>query len=344
MGKRDLKEQNKDLEIHVVDLINRFDPSETGKYTKFLTKILKDKLDERKLCEKQKKGNIRTLNRFNVNEIMYLNQNIDNIGGFKAPVGLNDLEDILINYLLELYGSENMENLISFHKHTQENRIVGKDVNSYNGWGEINKEVLLANLKQNQKLLEKQVQKVVDTEEWLIIRPLTVEASLTYGSVTKWCTASRYNKEYFYRYSRNGVLCYVINKINGDKFGVYYDVEMKEFSLWDATDKRIDSVESTIPSDLITKLYKFMKNEKRNYEYFSEVEKLKCDEFDDEPDEAVIMEIPIEPISVVEEQEPDMGLVQFPHAVPSPIPNITEHNAQLAAYLRGRNNEEFRIG
>jgi hypothetical protein len=324
MGKKDLKEQNKDLEIHVVDLINRFDPSETGKYTKFLTKILKDKLDERKLCEKQKKGNIRTLNRFNVNEIMDFHA--DNIGGFKAPVGLNDLEDILINYLLELYGSENMENLISFHKHTQENRIVGKDVNSYNGWGEINKEVLLATLKQNQKLLEKQVQKVVDTEEWLIIRPLTVEASLTYGSGTKWCTASRYNKEYFYRYSRNGVLCYVINKINGDKFGVYYDVESKEFSLWDATDKRIDSVESTIPSDLITKLYKFMKNEKRNYEYFSEVEKLKCDEFDDEPDEAV----------VVEEQEPDMGLVQFPPngmievAVPSPIPNITEHNTQLA--------------
>lgn len=324
MGKRSLKEQNKDLEIHVVDLINKFDPSETGKYTKFLTKILRDKLEERKLCEKQKKGKIRTLN-------------IDNIGDFKAPVGLNDLEDILINYLLELYGSENMENLISFHKHTQENRIVGKDVNSYNGWGEINKEVLLATLKQNQKLLEKQVQKVVDTEEFLIIRPLTVEASLTYGSGAKWCTASKYNKEYFYSYSRSGVLCYVINKINGDKFGVYYELETKEFSLWDATDKRIDSVESTIPSDLINKLYKFMKNEKRNYEYFSELEKLKCDEFDDE----VTMTIPMP----VEEQEPDMGVEV---AVPSPFPIqqdfYSEHNAQLAAYLRGRNNEEFRIG
>ncbi len=271
MGKRDLKEQNKDLEIHVVDLINKFDPSGTGKYTKFLLKILRDNLDERKLREEQEKNKIRTLNIDTFN----------NIKDFKTPVGLNVLEDILIAYLLDLYGSENMENLISFHKHTQENRIVGKDINSYKGWNEINKEVLLATLKQNQKLLEKQVQKVVDIEEWLIIRPLTIEASLTYGSGTKWCTASRHNQEYFYNYSRNGVLCYVINKINGDKFGVYYDLEIKEFSLWDAPDKRIDSVESTIPSDLIAKLYKFMKNEKRNYEYFSEVEKLKCNDYYD---------------------------------------------------------------
>ena len=63
-----------------------------------------------------------------------------------------------------------------------------------------------------QKLLEKEVQKIVEEDEWLVVRPLTVESSLTYGAGTKWCTASRHNKEYFYRYSRNGVLFYVINK------------------------------------------------------------------------------------------------------------------------------------
>ena len=44
MAKKEIKEQNKDLEIHVVDLISRFDPSSTNKYTKFLTKILKKHL------------------------------------------------------------------------------------------------------------------------------------------------------------------------------------------------------------------------------------------------------------------------------------------------------------
>ena len=266
MGKRDLKEQNKDLEIHVVDLINKFDPSETGKYTGFLTKILKDKIAERENEKHVKKGRLRTLN-------------IDYDSEFKMPKGTNDLEEVLIHYLSKLYSRENMETLIRFHQHVKENRIIGKDINSYKGWDEINKEVSLATLKQTQKLLEKEVQKVVEIDEWLVIRPLTMEASLTYGAGTKWCTSMRHNKDYFYRYSRNGVLCYVINKLDGDKYGLFYDMESNEFSIWNAPDRRIDSVESTIPSDLMSKLYKFMKTEKSNYDYFSESEKNKCEKY-----------------------------------------------------------------
>jgi hypothetical protein len=266
MGKRNLKEQNKDLEIHVVDLINKFDPSETGKYTGFLTKILKDKIAERENEKHVKKGRLRTLN-------------IDYDSEFKMPKGTNDLEEVLIHYLSELYSRENMETLIRFHQHVKENRITGKDINGYKGWDEITKEVSLATLKQTQKLLEKEVQKVIETDEWLVVKPLTMEASLTYGAGTKWCTAMRHNKDYFYRYSHNGVLCYVINKIDGDKYGLFYDMESNEFSIWNAPDKRIDSVETTIPSDLMSKLYKFMKTEKCNYDYFSESEKNKYEKY-----------------------------------------------------------------
>jgi hypothetical protein len=265
MGKKDLKEQNKDLEIHVIDLIRKFDPSDTGKYTSFLTKILKDKIGEE--VDRPRKGRLRIVNLQN------------NVRAFKIPTGKNDLEEVLINYLTEFYGRENMEALFSFHKHTKENRIIGKDINSYKSWDDLQREVALATLKQNQKLLEKEVQKIVEDDEWLVVRPLTVESSLTYGAGTKWCTASRHNKEYFYRYSRNGVLCYVINKNDGDKYGLFYDMESNEFSIWNAPDKRIDSIESAIPSDLMSKLYKFMKSDKPNYEYFSESEKHKCDEY-----------------------------------------------------------------
>lgn len=277
MGKRDLKEQNKDLEIHVVDLISKFDPSDSGKYTKFLTKLLKDKLIERRSYEK--KGRLRTLN-------------IADRGEFLMPRGVNDLEDVLINYITEIYGRENMETLISFHKHVKENRIIGKDINNYTDWDQLTRDVSLATLKQSQKMLEKEVQKVVETDEWLVVRPLTVESSLTYGSGTKWCTAMRNNRDYFYRYSRNGVLCYAISKVDGDKFGLYYDIESNEFSIWNAPDRRIDSIESTIPSDLMGKLYKFMKTEKRNYEYFSESEKEKCDDYMDVKEVAVMEELP----------------------------------------------------
>lgn len=285
MGKRELKEQNKDLKIHVVDLINKFDPSDSGKYTKFLTKLLKDRLTKTRNERNATRGRLRTLNNTE----------------FKIPRGTNDLEEVLIQYLSDVYSYENMETLIRFHKHVEANRIIGKDINNYTDWDQLTRDVSLATLKQNQKMLEKEVQKVIETDEWLIIRPLTMESSLTYGSGTKWCTAMRNNRDYFYRYSRNGVLCYAINKIDGDKFGLYYDMENNEFSIWNAPDRRIDSVESTIPSDLMNKLYKFMKTEKCNYEYFSETEKEKCDNYMDVK-EVAIME---EPALVIPMDMPD---------------------------------------
>jgi hypothetical protein len=310
MGKRDLKEQNKDLEIHVVDLINKFDPSETGKYTGFLTKILKDKIAERENEKHVKKGRLRTLN-------------IDS--EFKMPKGTNDLEEVLIHYLSELYSRENMETLIRFHQHVKENRIIGKDINSYKGWDEINKEVSLATLKQTQKLLEKEVQKVVEIDEWLVIRPLTMEASLTYGAGTKWCTSMRHNKDYFYRYSRNGVLCYVINKLDGDKYGLFYDMESNEFSIWNAPDRRIDSVESTIPSDLMSKLYKFMKTEKSNYDYFSESEKEKCSNYMDLKEVAAMEEEPTDEEATVIDMPDydDMDALTLFEEIEDEGPNIT---------------------
>jgi hypothetical protein len=264
MGKRELKEQNKNLEIHVVDLINKFDPSGTSKYTGFLTKLLQDRLKgERKIIKKGR--HIRTIE--------------DVVSEFEMPSGENYLEDVLISYLMEVYGRENMDALYSFHKHTKENRLTGKDISSYNTWDEIQKDVALATLKQNEKSLEKEVQKVFENDTWLIVRPLTFQSSLTYGSGTKWCTASRHNKEYFYRYSNNGVLCYCINKIDGDKYGLFYDIHNSEFSIWNAPDRRIDSVESSIPPDIMSNMYKFMKNEKNNYYYFSDSEKEKCDRY-----------------------------------------------------------------
>lgn len=322
MGKRDLKEQNKDLEIHVVDLISKFDPSDSGKYTKFLTKLLKDRLTEIKKNERNLRGRLRTLD-------------ISDRSGFTLPKGGNAIEDVLINYITEVYGRENMETLISFHKHVKENRIVGKDINNYTDWDQLTRDVSLATLKQNQKMLEKEVQKVIETDEWLVIKPLTIESSLTYGSGTKWCTASRHNKDYFYRYSRNGVLCYAISKVDGDKFGLYYDMENNEISIWNAPDRRIDSIESTIPSELMIKLYKFIKGEKCNYDYFSDSEKNRCDEYYqlkvDEPI-AEVMEIPDYPDEQVADTWGDTDVDERPY-IEDERPNIYLEHA-LTNYER----------
>jgi hypothetical protein len=117
----------------------------------------------------------------------------------------------------------------------------------------------------------------------LVIKPLTLESSLTYGAGTKWCTAMKNNKEYFYRYSNNGVLNYVINKNTGDKYGVFYDIHNnnREFSIWNAPDERIDSVQSTIPPLIMKEVYELSKNSDTNFSLFSEDEKLKANRYID---------------------------------------------------------------
>lgn len=250
MSKKKLKLQNKDLEISVVDILNTLDPSATGKFTPFLIKMLRNEMSRHKL------------RKLRSNSIL-------------DPT--NILEHQVISHVINLLGNDNINVIKSFAKHLEENRIPEnkRDINQYQNWDDLNKEVTLANLKQNQKRLEKEVLKVLETDEWLVIKPLTLESSLTYGSGTKWCTAMRNNPKYFYRYSINGVLTYIINKKSGDKYGIMYDKNTSEFSIWDAIDKRIDSIESNIPSEIIKTIFTMSKSDKPNWEYFSEEEKIK---------------------------------------------------------------------
>jgi len=310
MAKKEIKEQNKDLEINVVDLISKFDPSETNKYTKFLTKILKNHIKQRESDYNRKELTRSRLNNRRVN-----------LRRYERPRSKNVLEMILINYLQDVFGNENMDTLLSFHEHAQKNRIIGKDINTYNSWEDIQKDVAIADLKQNEKLLKKEIKIIFENEEWLFLLPLTIEASLSYGSGTKWCTASKSNKEYFYRYSNNGVLCYAISKIAGDKYGLYYDFHSLEFSLWDVIDKRIDSLQSTIPLDLLGNIFKLIKFSQNNYSYFSEQEKKRSNTYwNQEKYESPIAEVEagneigdVEPVEILEPytQEIDGGEITY---------------------------------
>lgn len=271
MSKKQLKEKHKNLEINLVDIVSKLDPSDTGKYTKFLTNFLIKRIEETSNPNELniRKGSLGG----RIKKIPSLRNTL--LEGFKIPSGSNEVENLFIDYLINMYSTENVENLFLFNQHLENDRIPNgyRDISNYENWDDINKQVSIATINYEKKRLEKEVKITLETEEWLAIRPLTMSSSLIYGSATKWCTASKNNHEYFYRYSSNGVLNYVINKLNGDKYGVYYDKDGKEFSIWDSSDKRVDSIESSIPQNIILQIYLNSKLENVNYEYFSDSEK-----------------------------------------------------------------------
>jgi hypothetical protein len=69
------------------------------------------------------------------------------------------------------------------------------------------------------------VQVLLETENYVLLRPLTHLGSLKYGAQTRWCTASRANPETFRNYFGRGYLAYCIakNEVNKEytKFALF---------------------------------------------------------------------------------------------------------------------------
>ena len=175
----------------------------------------------------------------------------------------------------------------------------------YKTFRDIELQISLSELKNMDKELSKQTHKLYEDDEWLVIKPMSYQASLKYGASTKWCTASRENSEYYLRYSRRGILIYCINKITGDKVGTFKSLDQheKETSFWDIVDQRIDSMDSGLPivvMDVIRKEFKeqvysnfeLLSDEERNRQLMElEGSYLKCSEEQIPTDEQAIRPI-----------------------------------------------------
>jgi|TARA_R110001583_G_scaffold3173_2_gene20727 hypothetical protein len=127
----------------------------------------------------------------------------------------------------------------------------------------------------------KRTKEIYRDDRWLVVKPLTLNASIKYGYNTKWCTASKDNPLTFYKYSKEGILIYVIERKTNIKWAVYWEInevgKKCEMSWWNAEDDRLDSmlviipeyIMSTIKSELFLEsqpnLYYFSENQKNNY-------------------------------------------------------------------------------
>jgi hypothetical protein len=66
--------------------------------------------------------------------------------------------------------------------------------------------------------LKNGAKKIYESNDWLIIQPLTKEAAIQYGKTTKWCTSSiRDDENRFYSYMSSGTLYILINKKEPEK-------------------------------------------------------------------------------------------------------------------------------
>lgn len=236
-----IKEQYPHLDISILDVLKKFDISGTNKYLPLFCKIFKKKFDYQTMVYE---------NRSSEDVLLESYEELNDIGFEPNSFSANEI--FMVFHLLEIFRKHELKTFKKFMELSEKKLIDNKDITSFKDYDEIENAVSLAEIKNLNKELAKSVITEHEDDNWLIIRPLTHEASKKYGATTRWCTSSEKDIETFKRYWRDGILVYFINKKTGIKVGGFKSLKEKEgYTFWTAADDRVDFLCSELDEYLI---------------------------------------------------------------------------------------------
>lgn len=309
MGLKQLKTEHKFLNLTLADILTRFDPSKTKKYTQFLVKQV-----------------VERCNRIKREEYLSDGTKFDFIKDIFVTGGTEDV--LTLDILSQTIGLDRIKTFHSFCELMEKGLVIEKDITKYDSWEMVSFAEYEALNRERINAAKKDIIKVYEDDTYLVLKPLTHLASIAYGYQTKWCTAMTNESEYFYRYSKNGILIYCINKKDNTRFAFYrrLDREFDEngetiFEVWNAEDKRVDSFQTRIPYEIlrIVSMETDTSNQTNvpNYKHFGENELVIMSNkgfnvFEGEGQDEKITELPM----MVDGMAP---LVQPDYAHPQPI-------------------------
>ena len=233
----ELKKQHPIYAMSAIDIYKMISPNQTNKYVEMLIKLDK------------------TQSRYSDDQRSEIVQLMASWGIDYNYLETFDLETLtfLFNGVNHFMSEYKIRVFAKFASLNERKLISNNDVTSYSSWDEIEQAVSLAEMKLIDKETAKQIKKVYEDDEWLSLRPLSLEASMKYGANTKWCTTTE-SGQYYARYSARGILIYNINKKTGYKVACFKNLSPEhdnEFSWWDVTDKRIEALESEAPAAVL---------------------------------------------------------------------------------------------
>lgn len=175
----------------------------------------------------------------------------------KTGIKLEELEKLNPNEIEILYYMtdntmllENIKKFSKFCDFNEQKQIENNDLYSYKSFYDIEEAVAQTEEKIKLKDIEKQIDRIYEDDEWLILIPLTYESSVKYGYNTKWCTASEKTSDQYETYVRDGLLIYIIHK-NVEKIAVYKKHTTNEISFWNEKDTKTDSFQFNFPTNIM---------------------------------------------------------------------------------------------
>jgi hypothetical protein len=248
-------------QLNLVEIIQAICPSEKTKYVDLLLKMLKKTPNVEEFASEVKRD---FKERYNIDPENFKN--------------FTPLQMVFIYRFIDTsFNSDDIKSFSKFVEYNERGLIDENDLTKFNSFNDILNSTSMAEIKVMEKDLEKQIKVLYSDSEWVVLRPLTYHASLKYGSSTKWCTSSENNPEHFLRYTKRGILIYMINKITGKKVACFKSLDNEsEFSFWNQIDTRIDSMEADLPDFIYDVIKTEIKNHSvTNFSLLSNEDKIK---------------------------------------------------------------------
>lgn len=242
MGIKNLKKENDHLNMTLIDMLAKFDPSKTKKYTQFLVKMLNKRLD---------------------NQIKEWDYSYNPVPVKFRDYFQNTPADHISYHIVAEYffNHTSLGDFTELCNLMEKGLVSNNDISTYDSWEMVQENLFEAKNRDYTNKAKKEINIIYSDDDYLILKPLTYLASCHYGAQTKWCTASRETCEPFYSYSRDGVLIYLINKKDNTKFAFYKRVgdiddkivpsSVKVFTTYSADDKEIDTIQTGLPMEIL---------------------------------------------------------------------------------------------
>jgi hypothetical protein len=224
------------IKSSIFDMLVYLDPSKTNKFIPMMINVLENELNVR-LDNEESIGEIKN---YFLQLFPYMNESF-----------FDNKENVKIAWhLIRMFESNpiinnNFRTIIDFTEFYLKGYINNVDSTKIKTMSEIESHNSMASINSVSNEYEKQIHVLLNDDKWLVLTPLTYEASTKYGASTKWCTAAKNDVHQYFRYTNRGLLIYCLNKETGYKVAMYYQKE-DGISFWNAKDYRIDSIETEL--------------------------------------------------------------------------------------------------
>lgn len=139
-----------------------------------------------------------------------------------------DFDGIRIQGWVEQMCEKVLDSVRYFHRFSQS--LEKKDINQYT-LDTLDSVLTTKILKVKEKELSRDITKIFENDDWLIMSPKSHTASCVYGANTQWCVTMKNNPVYFERYTRDSFyLIFVINKKENRKWAINTSKKLDDVS------------------------------------------------------------------------------------------------------------------